>query len=249
MPPAKPRPAVRPAPPRSSPPEVVDPIWLVKALGICVIAALICAYATLCLLFYQGEWQLVLHPTHTIDRTPAQRRPRLHSSPLRCLRDRPAAPHRLVDPRNFRQLDSNPDTPPSPSSISTTAPAPSPTPSPRSRACTPPASMSSPSTIAASAPATPPSIPPPERMTQDTAAALDYLTSTRHIPARNIIPYGVGLGASLAANLSPVAPGAARRHPRQPRPRSSLHSPRRSIHPASSRCGCSSAINSISPSP
>jgi hypothetical protein len=43
-------------------------------------------------------------------------------------------------------------------------------------------------------------------MTQDTAAALGYLISTRHIPARTIIPYGVGLGASLAANLAHAHP-------------------------------------------
>lgn len=30
-----------------------------------ILAALICGYATLCLLFYQGQWQLVLHPVKT----------------------------------------------------------------------------------------------------------------------------------------------------------------------------------------
>jgi hypothetical protein len=39
-------------------------------------------------------------------------------------------------------------------------------------------------------------------MAQDAAAALDYLASTRHIPTRDIVPYGVGLGAALAANLA-----------------------------------------------
>lgn len=44
-------------------PEVVDPIWLLKAIGITIFAALICGYFTLCFLFYQGQWQLVLHPS------------------------------------------------------------------------------------------------------------------------------------------------------------------------------------------
>src|ERR1019366_3860253 len=75
MPAAKPRtpnktPALVRDTPRS-PLEVVDPIWLVKALALSLVAALICVYATLCLLVYQGEWQLVLHPVRTIDRIPA----------------------------------------------------------------------------------------------------------------------------------------------------------------------------------
>jgi pimeloyl-ACP methyl ester carboxylesterase len=43
-------------------------------------------------------------------------------------------------------------------------------------------------------------------MAQDSAAALDYLTLTRHIPASQIIPYGAGLGASLAADLALAHP-------------------------------------------
>src|SRR5271156_229321 len=79
MPPPKQRPARRA--PQKQPPAShrhsvgrtpdVDPVWLVKALALCLAAALICAWLTICLLFYLGEWQLVLHPTHTIDRTPA----------------------------------------------------------------------------------------------------------------------------------------------------------------------------------
>ncbi len=38
---------------------------------IVVVTAIFCAYATLCLLFYQGQWQLVLHPSNTITATPA----------------------------------------------------------------------------------------------------------------------------------------------------------------------------------
>jgi uncharacterized protein len=45
--------------------EAVDPAWLLKALAFTVLAALLCGYLTFCLLFYQGQWQLVLHPTRT----------------------------------------------------------------------------------------------------------------------------------------------------------------------------------------
>ena len=60
----------RPAAPRpkaqgASVPETVDPVWILKALGITIVAALVCGYLTLCLLFYQGQWQLILHPQRT----------------------------------------------------------------------------------------------------------------------------------------------------------------------------------------
>ena len=47
------------------PPEVVDPLWLLKAFAAMVLLALVCGYLTLCLLFYRGQWQLVLHPSRT----------------------------------------------------------------------------------------------------------------------------------------------------------------------------------------
>lgn len=46
-------------------------------------------------------------------------------------------------------------------------------------------------------------------MTEDAESALDYLINTRHIRPQTIVPYGVGLGASLAATL-------AARHPELP---------------------------------
>jgi pimeloyl-ACP methyl ester carboxylesterase len=46
-------------------PEVVDPVWLMKAIAVVIAAALVCGYASLCLLLYQGQWQLILHPKQT----------------------------------------------------------------------------------------------------------------------------------------------------------------------------------------
>lgn len=47
------------------PPLVVDPGWLLKALGAAIVLALVCAYAVICILFVKTQWQLVLHPVHT----------------------------------------------------------------------------------------------------------------------------------------------------------------------------------------
>jgi len=52
-------------------PELVDPRWLLKALAIVFAAALLCAWGTLWLLYYQGQWQIVLHPSRTVSTTPA----------------------------------------------------------------------------------------------------------------------------------------------------------------------------------
>ncbi|MGI4852553.1 MAG: alpha/beta hydrolase [Janthinobacterium lividum] len=66
-----PKPAAKPvrkpiAPVRSasSQPEVVDPRWLLRMLGLLIVVALFCGYLTLGLLFYLGSWQLALKPTH-----------------------------------------------------------------------------------------------------------------------------------------------------------------------------------------
>ncbi len=66
---------------RTPPPGWKDPLaqqqplvsgrWLASAvLGVVGFAA-VCAYLTLCLLFYQGQWQVVFHPSRTITTSPA----------------------------------------------------------------------------------------------------------------------------------------------------------------------------------
>ncbi len=49
-------------------PIVVEPQWLLRAALVVLAAAFLCGYATLCGLFYQGQWQLVLHPVRTAAR-------------------------------------------------------------------------------------------------------------------------------------------------------------------------------------
>ena len=45
--------------------------WLATTAGIAILAAIACAWATLCILFWQGSWQLLYHPTSAIVRTPS----------------------------------------------------------------------------------------------------------------------------------------------------------------------------------
>lgn len=52
-------------------PPTVSPRWLLLAMGLTVAAAAICAWVTLCLLFWQGSWQLLYHPKAAVTRTPA----------------------------------------------------------------------------------------------------------------------------------------------------------------------------------
>lgn len=192
-----------------SPLEVVDPVWLIKALVLTLAASVLCVYATLCLLVYQGAWQLVLHPTHSVDRTPA-------SVGLDYLDIRFGAADtgqaRLTGWWIPAQSAPAPGSPPSlqtvpkyaaytvlylhdgTGSLSTTIP---------TLARLHSAGLNVFAIDYRGFGASDASVHPSDaRMAEDASSALDYLTSTRHIPARNLIPYGTGLGASLAANLA-----------------------------------------------
>jgi pimeloyl-ACP methyl ester carboxylesterase len=208
MPPAKPQSTPRTQPrrnPPQPPPEVVDPVWLLKALAVCVAAALLCGYATLCLLVYQGEWQTILHPSRLLTGTPAQAglafsdvrfdaaetgQPRLTGWWI------PAAPESGFQPKYaaFTVLYLHGGS----GSLSGTVPT-------LARLHTAGINVFAIDYrgFGASDAATHPSH---ESMSQDAAAALKYLTGTRHIPAANVLAYGVGLGASLAANLAQSHP-------------------------------------------
>ena len=193
------------APNRGTPPETVDPAWLIKALALCLVAALVCGYATLCFLYYQGAWQLILHPARTVARTPAAvglpytdvrfgasetGQPRLTAWWIPAeSSNQPGAGYAAFTILYLHDGSG---------SLADTVPV-----------------LASLHRIGLNAfaidyrgfGASDASVHPSEaRMAQDAAAALDYLTATRHILARNIIPCGTGLGASLAANL-------ARNHP------------------------------------
>ncbi len=59
------------AAPHTAQPVLVSARWLLWALGMVLGAAILCAWGTLCLLFWQGSWQLLYHPSANIIRTPA----------------------------------------------------------------------------------------------------------------------------------------------------------------------------------
>lgn len=71
----------KPRPKHIPPPGWVDPLrqqqplvshrWLLRALAITLAVAALCAYLTMCLLFWQGSWQLIFHPSSTVAATPA----------------------------------------------------------------------------------------------------------------------------------------------------------------------------------
>jgi len=44
-------------------PQIIDPRWILKAVGITILVAFLCAYATLCAQYSIGSWQLILHPS------------------------------------------------------------------------------------------------------------------------------------------------------------------------------------------
>ena len=56
---------------RPPPPPTVSGRWLLAGTGLALAAAALCSWATLCLLFWQGSWQLLYHPAAAITRTPA----------------------------------------------------------------------------------------------------------------------------------------------------------------------------------
>ena len=170
--------------------EVVDPRWLLKALGLTIGVAAILSYLSLCLLIYQGSWQLILHPkTGAPDKidlvyqdirfdAAATGKPRLDAwwipadaratKTILFLHDGSGS---LSD--NSYELRLLHSTGVNIFAIDYRGYGQSDGPHPTE-----------------------------SRMAEDTAAALDYLVNTRHIPAVQIVPYGVGLGAVLAANLA-----------------------------------------------
>jgi hypothetical protein len=205
MPPAKPkRPNKTSAPSpgaSSNPLEGVDPRWLIKALALTLVAALICVYATLCLLVYQGRWQLILQPGHVVDHTPADvglRYEAVHFGAAETGQPRltgwwiPAGAEPGFQPKYaaFTVLYLHSGS----GSLADTVPMLA-----RLHHAGLKVFAIDYRGFGASGSATHPS---DARMAQDTSDALDYLISTRHIPTRDIIPYGVGLGAALAANLA-----------------------------------------------
>jgi pimeloyl-ACP methyl ester carboxylesterase len=171
---------------------VVDPRWLLRALGLTIVAALICAYLAVCLLVYQGGWQLMLHPSANVDKTPSMPFEAVHFDAATTGTPRltgwwiPAVSPAPATPTILYLHDSD-------GSLSTTV-----------RKLTllhrAPVNLFAFDYRGYGQSAKP--HPTETRMAEDAAAALEYLVSTRHIPASTIVPLGEGLGGVFATTLA-----------------------------------------------
>jgi uncharacterized protein len=193
-----PRPASKPTKrnPQPAPPDVVSPIWLVKAIALTIVTALLCGYLTFCLLFYQGQWQLVLHPTRT-----AAGPISIAGVPYELIRfgpDESATPQLTgwwipSDPGGryshltvFFLADGN-------GSVADTIP-----------------TLASLHNLGINVFAfdyrgygqSAPTRPNQQNMAHDAESAWRYLNVSRAIPAQQIVLYGTGVGASLATQLA-----------------------------------------------
>jgi uncharacterized protein len=179
----------------SAPPEMlplVEVAWILRALAAVVLVALLCAYATICVLFSKSQWQLVLHPSRTVATTPA------------ALNLPFTEVHFSVDETAIPQLTGW--WIPSDTTTQNTALL----------------LHSADGNIANALPSAQllhaqhlnvllfdyrgygqslGQHPTQSSMQADAASALTYLTTTRSIPASSIVVYGTGLGSSLAVHL------------------------------------------------
>ena len=179
-----------------TPPEVVSPAWLVRAFLVVVVIALLCGYLTFCLLFSNGQWQLVLHPSRA--GAPPQQVGGAPVQPVRFGADASGQPQLAgiwipADPAGrYRHLTvlylADGD-----------------------------GSLQGAGTRLADLRelginvlafdyrgygASAPGHPSEARMEADAETAFNYLLSSRHVAADHIIAYGSGVGGFLAARLA-----------------------------------------------
>ena len=188
MPRPAPKPAKRASQPTSQP--LVSHTWLIKAIALVILVALICGYLTLSLLFYQGQWQLVLHPQRTAQ---APETSWIHFGPDESATPQltgrwiPAAPGARYANSTILFLPSGDG------SLSDFN-----------------ATLDRLHNLGLNVFAfdyrgygySADTHPNQLRMTQDAESAWTYLNTSRGIPAHQIIPYGIGVGASLVTHLA-----------------------------------------------
>jgi uncharacterized protein len=177
----------------SSGPISVSARWLAGAFGIVLVLALLCAYGTLALLFYQGQWQLVLHPAKTITATPQPKFDEIHFDVTETGVVQldgwwiPADPGSRWTGSTILYLHGGVG------SLSNYA-----------------SDLDALHVLGANVFAfdyrgygrSAGPHPNEARMTADADAAWSYLTDTRHLDSSSIVIYGTGVGASLAADLA-----------------------------------------------
>jgi hypothetical protein len=183
------------APQPAAEPITVNPRWLITGVAFTLLLAALCGYGALSLLFYQGQWQLLYHPSRTVSTTPASAG--MHFDEV----------HFDVDPAGQPQLDgwwipADPGAPYASATVLYLHDARG-----SLSECVPALSMLHSVGVnvfvfdyrgfGRSAGAH-----PTERLaTADSIAAWTYLTDLRHIPPRSLIVFGDGVGATFAARL------------------------------------------------
>ena len=179
-----------PQPPANNHVEIIDPRWLLKALCLSVGGAALLGYLTLCLLIYQGSWQLFLTPLPNVSATP--------SIPFQSIRFDAAetGTPRLTGwwipaessstTRTILFLHGGNG------SLSNSIP---------ELELLHQANVNIFAFDYRGFGLSEGPHPSEARMREDASAALNYLTGTRHIPEKQIVPCGEGLGAVLAAGM------------------------------------------------
>lgn len=172
--------------------EIVDPRWVLKALGITIAFALFCAYFTVCIVFFYQQWQLVLQPSRVVAHSPADMG--MAFNEVRFANDSSGAP----------QLDG------------WWIPADTPSNSTALMLHSANGSMSDALPAAHNLHAAHLNVllfdyrgygrsagkhPTEALMEADSDAGLRYLVDVRHVPTTNIVVYGAGAGGSLAVRL------------------------------------------------
>lgn len=191
--PPRPQPTSRNTAPQSSAPELIEPRWIVKALALVLAVALLCAWGTLCLLWYQGQWQLVLHPSRTVAATPASFH--LNFTELHFADDVAGIPqlHGWLIPSDTASAHTALILHGADGSLSDALP----------RALTlHNAHLNILLFDYRGYGRSTGQHPTQATMQQDAESALNFLIATRHIPPQNIVLYGQGIGASLAVQLA-----------------------------------------------
>lgn len=194
-----------PKPPRhrpqpKSPPETINPVWLLKAIAAAFFVALLCGYLAICLLFYQGQWQLVLHPARTT--APPQS---IGGAPFQLVHfgpDQSATPQLtgwwIPSDAKGRRIDATIlFLPGGDGSLADSI-----------------QTLSALHALGLNIFAldyrgygqSVNTHPNQQKMMQDADSAWKYLIDLRSIPAQQIIPYGIDVGASLATHLAILHP-------------------------------------------
>ena len=174
--------------------------WLAAGIGVMVVAAVAAVYLALVLLFWQGQWQLIYHPSHVAGSTPQSiglsydevrfdatetGQPQLHGwwVPAGQAAAREHATVLYLHDAHGSLADTLPDI----RALHTLGVD---------------VFAFDPRGFGASAWAK----PSEQRWNQDAAAALAYMISVRHVVVRDVVPLGRGLGGTVAANLTVLHP-------------------------------------------